>query len=116
MPYSVFGWYNKFLGEKQHIGVKIARVLVSYKIDLLFTFNIGKISYHLLKDNLVDIYKAEEGSTVKDIIECYRLNQLQPLTCPTHSVEAHQVVHRLNVQGASGCKEVRYGENCHSTF
>ena len=31
MPYSVFGWYNEFLGEKQHIGVKIAWVLVSYK-------------------------------------------------------------------------------------
>jgi predicted Fe-Mo cluster-binding NifX family protein len=88
-------YYNEFLSEKQHIGVKVARVLVRYKIDLLFTFNIGEISYHVLKDNLVDIYEAKEGSTVKEIIESYRLDQLQSLTGPTHSVETSQVVNRL---------------------
>jgi len=45
----------------------------------------------MLKDNLVDIYKAEEGLSVKEIVENYRLNQLRPLTSPTHSVEESQV-------------------------
>ena len=82
---------NEFLDEQRHIGVKVARVIVRYKIDLLFTSNIGEISFHVLKDNLVDIYKAKEGHSVKEIINSYRLNQLQPLTCPTHSVEESQV-------------------------
>ena len=88
-------YYNEFLGEKQHLGVKIARVLVKYKIDLLFTFSIGEISYPVLKDNLVDIYEAEEGHTVKEVIERHRLDQLRPLTGPTHPVETSQAVSRL---------------------
>jgi len=84
-------YYNEFLGEKRHIGVKIVRVITRYKIDVLFTSNIGEISFHMLKDNLVDIYKAEEGLSVKEIVESYRLNQLRPLTSPTHSVEESQV-------------------------
>jgi len=92
-------YYNEFLDETQHLGVKIARVLVKYKIDLLFTFNIGEISYHMLKDNLVDIYETEEGHTVKEIIERYRLDQLRPLTGPTHPVETSQTVSRLKASG-----------------
>jgi cation diffusion facilitator family transporter len=84
-------YYNEFLREKRHIGVKVARVVVRYKIDLLFASNIGEISFHMLKDNLVDIYKAEEGLSVKEVVESHRLNQLQHLTGPTHSVEESQV-------------------------
>lgn len=82
---------NEFLDEQRHIGVKVARVMVKYKIDLLLTSNIGEISFHVLKDNLVDIYKAKEGLSVNEVINSYRLNQLQPLTGPTHAVEESQV-------------------------
>lgn len=82
---------NEFLNEQRHIGVKVARVIVKYKIGLLLTSNIGEISFHVLKDNLVDIYKTKEGLSVNEIINSYRLNQLQPLTGPTHSVEESQV-------------------------
>ena len=85
-------YYNEFLNEKQHIGVKIARVIVKYKIDLLFTVNIGEIAFHMLKDNLVDVYKVEEGLSVKEIIEKYRLKRLQPLMGPTHLTEESKVV------------------------
>ena len=82
---------NEFLDEQKHIGVKVARVIVKYKIDLLFTSNIGEISFHVLKDNLVDIYKAQEGLSVNEIINSYRLDLLQPLNYPTHTVEESQV-------------------------
>ena len=82
---------NEFLGEKKHIGVKVARIVVRYKMDLLFASNIGEISFHILKDNLIDIYKVEEGLLVKEVIESHRLNKLQPLATPTHSVEESQV-------------------------
>ncbi len=83
---------NEFLAEKQHIGVKVARVAVKYKMDLLFTASIGEISFHMLKDNLVDIYKVNEGLSVNEIINSYNFKQLQPLTCPTHSIEDSQGV------------------------
>jgi cation diffusion facilitator family transporter len=82
---------NEFLGEEKHIGVKVARIVIGYKIDLMFISNIGEITFHMLKDHLVDIYKAEEGLSVQEIIKSYRLNKLQPLTVPTHSVEESQI-------------------------
>jgi len=82
---------NEYLDDQQHIGVKIARVAVRYKTDLLFTFSMGEISFHILKDNLVDIYEVKEGLSVNQIINSYRLNQLEPLICATHSVEDSQV-------------------------
>jgi cation diffusion facilitator family transporter len=85
-------YYNEFLGEERHIGVKIVRVIIGYKIDLLFTTNIGEISFHMLKHNFVDIYRAEEGQSVKEIVESYRLKQLQPVTSPTHAVEESLVM------------------------
>lgn len=78
---------NEFLDQKQHIGVKVAKNFINYNVDLLFTVEIGEISFHMLKDNLIDIYKADEGLSVKEIIMCYFQNQLQPLTDPTHSTE-----------------------------
>lgn len=84
-------YYNEFLGEKKHIGLKVVRVIVKYKIDLLFTASIGEITFHMLKDNLVEIYKGKEDISVKEVIQSYRLNELQHLTGPTHSVEDSQV-------------------------
>ena len=95
-------YHNEFLSEKQHIGVKLARVLVDYKIDLLFTANIGEISYHILRDNLVDVYKVDEDNTVSNIIERHRLKQLRPLADHTHTVEESQVINRLKDQGRLG--------------
>lgn len=85
-------YYNEFLDEKRHIGVKVVRVMINYKIDMLFTSNIGEISFHMLRDHLVDIYKTEEGLSAKEVVEKYRLHQLQSLTAPTHSIEETQVV------------------------
>ena len=53
------------IDQKMHIGVKLARIIISYKIDLLFTSAIGEISFHMLKDNFVDIFKVEKGLSVK---------------------------------------------------
>ncbi len=80
-------YYNEFLDEKKHIGLKVVRTIIKYKLDLLFTSNIGEISFHMLKNNFVDIYKIDEGSSVKEIIEGYRNSQLEQIATPTHSIE-----------------------------
>ena len=84
-------YYNEFLGDKHHIGLKVIKAVIKYKLDLLFTSNIGEISFYMLKDNFVDIYKIEEELSVKEAIERYRNNQLEQITTPTHSVEESQV-------------------------
>jgi cation diffusion facilitator family transporter len=80
-------YYNEFLDEKKHVGVKVIKAVVRHKLDLLFTSRIGEISFHMLRDNFVGIYKTEEGLSVKDIINKYRNQQIEQITKPTHCIE-----------------------------
>ena len=84
-------YYNEFLGKKKHIGVKVIKAVIKYKLDILVTPKIGELSFYMLKDNFVDIYRAEENSTVKDVMEKYRDNKLELVTSPTHLLEESQV-------------------------
>ncbi len=85
-------YLNEFLEDKGHIGLNVVKTIINYKIDLLFIYRIGEISFHMLKNNLVDIYKADAGKSVQEIMRLYRQNQIFPVTKPTHSVEKSQVV------------------------
>jgi cation diffusion facilitator family transporter len=80
-------YYNEFLDEKKHIGLKVIKAVIKYKLDLVFTSNIGEISFYMLKDNFVDIYKIQEGLSVREVLQGYRAEQLEQITGPTHSVE-----------------------------
>jgi len=83
-------YYNEYLGEKKHVGVKVIKAVIKHKLDLLFTSQIGEISFHMLRDNFIDIYKADEGLSVKDIIKKYRNQEVDQITAPTHSIEESQ--------------------------
>jgi len=78
---------NEFLQEKQHIGVKVIRAVIKNRLDLLFCSQIGEISFYMLKNNFVDIYKVDDNSSVKGVLEKYHARQLDLLTAPTHAVE-----------------------------
>ena len=80
-------YYNEFLNETKHIGIKVIKAVIRYRLDLLFTSRIGELSFYMLKDNFVDIYKIHEDSTVKEVIEKYRSNQLEQIVAPTHSLD-----------------------------
>ena len=84
-------YYNEFLHEKKHIGIKVIKNVIKYKLDLLFTSRIGELSFYMLKDNFVDIYKIKEDFSVKEAIEKYRNKQLEQITAPTHPLEESQV-------------------------
>ena len=62
---------------------------------MVFVSNIGEITYYMLKDKLADVYRVEEGLSVKEVIQRYRLNQLELLTEPTHAVEESQVINQF---------------------
>ena len=83
---------NEFLNEKGHIGIKVVRAIVKYRLDLVFVSSIGEIAYYMLKDNLADVYKVKVGLSVKEVMQRYLLNQLELITEPTHPVEESQII------------------------
>jgi cation diffusion facilitator family transporter len=82
---------NPFLGAKKHVGIKVIKAVIEYKLDVLFTNRIGEISFHTLKDNFVDIYQIEVDTTVKEVIERYRRGELKKIIAPTHQLEESEV-------------------------
>lgn len=82
-------YYNEHLGDKGniHVGVKVIREIIKYGFNALFTSQIGEISFHMLKDNFVDIYRARENESVKDAIQRYRRGTIETLGSPTHTSE-----------------------------
>lgn len=85
-------YYNMFLGDKDriHIGVKVIKTVIKHNLDLVFTAKIGEISFHMLKDNFIDIYKVEAGETVRGVIERYRNGEIEPITAP-HPAEESEI-------------------------
>ncbi len=85
-------YYNEFIKTKEriHVGVKVINAVIKHRLDIVFTPKIGEISFYMLKDHFVDIYRAEESATVREVVEKFRNNQGEPLTAP-HPVEESEV-------------------------
>ncbi len=85
-------YYNEFIKEKEriHVGIKVINAVIKHGLDIVFTPKIGEISFYMLKDHFVDIYRAEEGTTVREVIEKFRNNQSEPITAP-HPAEESEV-------------------------
>ena len=81
-------YLNEFLARKKHIGLNVVKVIIHYGLDMLFTSQIGEISFYMLKENFIDLYQIpDENLTVRQIISQYRENKLGRITTPTHSVD-----------------------------
>ncbi len=83
-------YYNEFLGEKDriHVGVKVIKAVIKHNLDLVFTTRIGEISFYMLKNNFIDIYRADAGSTVREIVERYHKGEIEPITAPHPAEES----------------------------
>jgi len=95
-------YLNEFLDRKQHIGVNVVKAIIPYGLDMLFTNKIGEISFYMLKENFIDIYRIlDKDMTVKTVIELYRQSGLPRILSPSHSVEESEVENRERERGAS---------------
>ena len=85
-------YFNEYLGKKEniHIGVKVIRDLVKYGINEVFTSEIGEISFHMIKDNFVDIYRVRGNESVREVIERYRHGDIETLSSPTHLADVSE--------------------------
>jgi cation diffusion facilitator family transporter len=65
-------YFNEFLDEKVHVGLQVFKAVVRYRLDLVFTQQIGEIAFSLLKNNFVDIYSCPPGLTIVEVVAHYR--------------------------------------------
>ncbi|MFP4046049.1 MAG: cation diffusion facilitator family transporter [Candidatus Aenigmatarchaeota archaeon] len=73
---------NEFKDREVRAGLNLIRELVKEKIDVVVTEEMGEISFHSLRDNLVEIYRSR-GETVKEIVDNFSKEELQRLDKPT---------------------------------
>lgn len=73
---------NKFKDKEVRAGLSASNQIAEEKIDSLVTKMIGEISFHTLRDNLIDIYKSK-GDTVEQIANNFLGENLRKLPNPT---------------------------------
>jgi cation diffusion facilitator family transporter len=79
---------NEHLSEERYRGVKVVKQIIRDKVDLLFTSHVGEIPLYLLRDNFVEVAKAEPELTVTQLISRYREGRVQHLSSPSHTIES----------------------------
>jgi len=77
---------NLFKERKIRAGLAVTKYLLEQSPDVLIAREIGPISFHILRDNLIEVYKAEQG-TIRQIIKDFSENQLVKLEKPTKEKE-----------------------------
>jgi predicted Fe-Mo cluster-binding NifX family protein/uncharacterized membrane protein len=80
---------NRYRNKKIHAGLSAAHEVVNNRVDALVTQKLGEISFHTLRDHLVEIFLTK-GTTLREVVENYLRNTLKPLTNPTHSSEREE--------------------------
>lgn len=88
---------NPYKEKSSKAGLATSNFLVKEKIDALITKRVGEISFHTLRDNLIDIYEAS-GEKVKDLLEDYIAGKLKRLEKPTKVCEEIEEVERVEVK------------------
>lgn len=73
---------NPFLEKAVRAGLETSRFVVKEKIDSIIAKEMGPISLHTLRDNVVDVYQGREG-TAKELLEKLSKGKLKPLEKPT---------------------------------
>jgi len=74
---------NNFIDKEVRAGLSVSKHILKENIDVILTNKIGEISFHTLRDNLVDIYLVQTKN-VKQAINDFIENKLKKLDKPTH--------------------------------
>jgi cation diffusion facilitator family transporter len=77
-------YLNEFVANKLHVGLHVFKAVVRYRLDVVFTAEIGEIAFSLLRSSFVDIYSCPPGLSVAEAVDRYRRGRLARITGPTH--------------------------------
>ncbi len=67
---KIKGFYflkNPYKNKSVRAGLSVSKMIVKQKSDILLTVEIGEISFHVLKDNLIDVYQVKNEKARKII-------------------------------------------------
>jgi predicted Fe-Mo cluster-binding NifX family protein len=73
---------NPYSETKIRAGLETSRFVVKEKIDSIITKEMGPISLHALKDDIVDIYQGTDGN-IKELLDKFSKGKLKLLGGPT---------------------------------
>lgn len=73
---------NRFKDKKKKAGLDASHFITKRGADKLITQRIKEISFHTLRDHLVDIHKSR-GETIKEAIDNFMNDELPRLREPT---------------------------------
>jgi len=76
---------NPYVNKKIKVGLSIGNFLAE-KSDVVITKNIGEISFHVLRDNFVEIYKTD-SEELKKAVDDFISGKLKKLNKETKEVE-----------------------------
>ena len=82
---KIKGYYflkNPYQEKPVRAGLLASKLIVGQKSDTLLTKAIGEISFHFLRDNLVDVYLAK-GKSAKEAIDYFTAGKLTQIRKPT---------------------------------
>ncbi len=76
---------NPFKRRSAKAGFSVAEFLVKENVDAVVAKEMGGITFHALRDNLVEVYSAR-GKRVKDVLRYYFLGKLKRMSRPTKKI------------------------------
>jgi len=86
---------NKYKKKKVRAGLFfIQNIILKERVDVVITRQIGAISFHTLRDDLIDVYLAKKD-TVKKNIDDFINDNLKHLTKPTKKLGQERVERRI---------------------
>jgi cation diffusion facilitator family transporter len=85
---------NKYKKKKVRAGLfSIENIILKEEVDLLITRQIGAISFHTLRDHLIDVYLAKKD-TVGKSVDDFLKDRLNRLTEPTKKLGQEKVARK----------------------
>jgi len=86
---------NKYKKKKVRAGLFfIENIILKEKVDVVITRQMGAISFHTLRDHLIDVYLAKKD-TVKKNFNAFIDDKLKRLTKPTKKLGQERVERRI---------------------
>jgi cation diffusion facilitator family transporter len=73
---------NPYVNKKVRVGLAVVKLINKQQVDTLITKEIGEISFHTLRDYLIDIYQADENTGLQ-VINLFTQRELKELSQPT---------------------------------
>ncbi|MCD6414036.1 MAG: cation diffusion facilitator family transporter [Candidatus Diapherotrites archaeon] len=77
---------NKFKQKEVRAGLSVSHWLLEKRVTAIVTKQIGEISFHTLRDHLVEVYEVN-GDTAREVINNFISGKVKPLEKPTMEKE-----------------------------